>query len=356
MIFFSIGGVVSGRLALKIQHKAIVRLSSILILIGFISISIFLDPAEGTRSLYILYVFYGIFGGFGVGLSYNAIVSAITRWYPGRTGMASGLLLFGFGMGGLVLGSVINALTGITGIASIFMILGVVMAVILLALSFLIGIPKADEPESESSSEKIEASISAIRDYPLSKAIRTSSFWVLFLWSIAMATGGLLVINSAANIAVYFGAFAVLGLIVSVFNGIGRLTLGLVFDRSGRSNAMLINSLLMLSGGIVLVLGAVSGHILLVFIGLPLIGMSYGGAPTLTSAATMSFFGPKNFSLNYGVAVTAVVPAAIIGPLVSSRLQEISGGSYLTTFVMLIIIGAATVIISLILSAIRKSV
>ena len=37
-----------------------------------------------------------------------------------------------------------------------------------------------------------------------------------------------------------------------------------------------------------------------------------------------------------------LIPAAIIGPMISAALQDMSGGGYFSTFVMVIIMGAVT--------------
>ena len=358
MIFFCIGGFISGQLALKIPHRLLVRISALLILTGFALITFLLDPAAEQRSLYLLYLFYGVFGGGGVGLSYNAIISSITRWYPSRTGMASGVLLLGFGIGGLVLGSVVSVIAGYIGIIRVFLVLGILIAAILSALSFLIRIPTPEETAilntNISDTDLNRGNTDAKREYTLIEAVKTSAFWIYFIWTIAIGTGGLLVVNSAANIAVYYGGTAVLGLIVSVFNGIGRITLGMLFDRFGRTKAMYYNSSLMLLGGIVLVIGAVTGHIIYILIGLPLMGISFGGGSPMASAVMMRFYGPKNFSVTFATVTFGLVPAAVIGPLVSSRLQEVSGGAYLSTFVMLIIIGAVTMAATFFLGIVSK--
>ena len=100
-----------------------------------------------------------------------------------------------------------------------------------------------------------------------------------------------MVINSAANIAVFFGASGVIGLIVSVFNGAGRPMIGSSYDRFGRSKTMFINNMFLLLGGVVLTLGAVTGQIAFIIIGLSLMGIAYGGAPAMASASAMEFFG-----------------------------------------------------------------
>jgi predicted MFS family arabinose efflux permease len=49
-------------------------------------------------------------------------------------------------------------------------------------------------------------------------------------------------------------------------------------------------------------------------------------------------------------AVSTFMLAIAIGPLLSSRLQEHSGGEYTTSFVMLIIVAFAALIVSCLLS------
>jgi len=359
IVFYCTGGFISGKLTAKIAHRTVIRISALMILIGFVLITALLEPQEPDRSLYLLYIFYGVFGGCGVGLSYNSIVGAVVRWFPGRAGMASGVLLLGFGVGGLALGSVVNALSGVIGIINVFAVLGAMMAAILFALSFVIRIPAAGEPGGaglapEGAKTPEGQSSPAKRDYTLTAMLKTPVFWVLALWITASSTGGLLVINSAANIAVFFGAPAVLGLAISVFNGVGRPALGLAYDRFGRKRAMFMNTALLLLGGVSFVLGAVTGLAVFIFIGVPLIGLSYGGTPALTSATVMGFFGPQHYAVNFATVTFSILPAAIIGPLVSSRLQENAGGSYLPAFLMVVAVGIVALVFAIFLGVLCK--
>lgn len=55
-----------------------------------------------TRQLWLLYLGYGVIGGFGLGLGYVSPVSTLLRWFPDRRGMAAGLAIMGFGGGAMV--------------------------------------------------------------------------------------------------------------------------------------------------------------------------------------------------------------------------------------------------------------
>jgi len=359
MIFYCVGGFVSGKLTASVAHRTILRLAIVLILAGFVLISVLLDPHDETTSLYILYVFYGVFCGFGAGLAYNAIVGSVMRWYPDMAGMASGMLMFGFGVGGMALGSVVNAFAKTIGIINTFTVIGAIMAVILFVLSIPTRIPSSDELTKIAAAAKEAVKSQAAtprpaREFSLTEMLKTSAFWVFFFWGITAATCGLLIFNSAANIATYFGAPALLGLITSVFYSIGCLWFGYSFDRLGRSNAMLMNVAILIIGGVCLTLGAVTGHAAFIFAGLSLVGFSFGGNPSMMSATTLRFFGPKHFAVNYATMTFSLLPAAIVGPLVSSRLQEISGGSYLPSFIMVVIIAAANLLTVILLNRISK--
>ncbi|MDR0849545.1 MAG: MFS transporter [Propionibacteriaceae bacterium] len=330
MVFFCIGGFVGGRLVPHIKHRGVLLLAGILLAIGFLGLS-FYRPDNGPASLIMLYVFYGVIGGFAIGLGYNCVMSAVTRAFPGRVGFASGVLLMGFGLGGMILGSVVNLLTGVWDLPAVFRFLGVLMFVVLVAGAFLMGTPTPVATGATPSAGSVE-------DKTTTQMLKTSAFWFFALWMIVISSAGLLIINSAATISLAFGGAAVLGLIVSVFNGLGRVIFGALFDKVGRVVSMTISTGVMLLAGVVLIVGALTGSLVLILVGLPLVGIAYGSAPTITSATVTQFYGPTHYGSNFATINFAIIPAAILGPLLASRLQESSSGDYTTTFVMVAVL------------------
>ena len=63
-----------------------------------------------THQLWLLYLGYGVLGGFGLGLGYVSPVSTLIRWFPDRRGMATGLAIMGFGGGAMIGAPLISAL------------------------------------------------------------------------------------------------------------------------------------------------------------------------------------------------------------------------------------------------------
>jgi OFA family oxalate/formate antiporter-like MFS transporter len=310
-----------------------------------------------VKSIYVLYAFYGLFCGGGVGLSYNAVLSAVTKWFPGKTGLISGILLMGFGFGGMALGSIVNVLSVAVGIKTTFAVIGAMVSVVLFFGSFAVKFPQGALPNHVKTKVSIEDCLPsttdpegttspAHRQYTLDRMLRTPTFWCFCLWVIAVCTGGLLIINSAATMAVAFGAPAVLGLIVSVFNGVGRVAIGSLYDRYGRRVSMAVNSVIMMLAGISLYLGAHTAETLFILVGLPLIGVCYAGAPSISSAVINNYYGSKHYAINFSVANFSLVPAAVIGPLISSRLQENAGSAYDSTFLMIILASVFALIMS----------
>jgi OFA family oxalate/formate antiporter-like MFS transporter len=356
MSFFCIGGFLSGLLLQKLHAGYVMLVSAAMLFIGFGGAS-FLNPGDAGKSLIMLYVFYGVFCGLGVGLGYNSIISSVLIYFTDRPGMASGVLLMGFGIGGMLLGGVVNILTGIFGLPVTFGILSVLMASVIVIGSFFIAPLNRASPVSdrraEADRERATPTLNPNQYRPL-RMLASPPFILLYIWVVIMVSGGLMIINSAAVIAAIFGAPAVLGLIVSVFNGVGRVLFGISFDTIGRNGSMLLDCVAMIVAGAVLFAGNASGNLPLILIGLVLAGTGYGGMPALASASVNRFYGPENYAINFSILNSSVIFSAFIGPLVSSALTESSGGSYRSVFIAVALTGALGAALNAVIGAANK--
>ena len=321
MVFFCLGGFVAGKLSAKLKPKYIIMISGLLLLIGFFGVSR-LNPENSASSLTMLYVCYGVLGGTGVGFSYNSVISTMNKWFPDKPGLASGIMMMGFGLGALIL--------------------GIIIFVVLVVGSLFIKNPEAPKGEG--------GAAPALEGMTTGEMLKTSSFWIFIIWCIIANSAGLMVINSAASIAIAFGAPAIVGMVVSVFNGAGRVIIGGVFDKLGRKNTMLINMVVMAVAGVSLFFGAKTSAMILILLGLLCMGISYGGNPTISSAFINREYGPKHFPVNFSLGNFSLIPAAILGPMISSKLVESAGGKYDTTFLAIIICAAGAFVLWIVLN------
>jgi len=337
MIFFCLGGFFSGQMLKKVSHQVMLGMAAIILFVGFFGVSM-LDPSDAEGSLIKLYILYGILGGGGVGIGYNSVISTVNKWFPDRAGLASGIMMMGFGLGGIVLGGIVSGLIGSIGLFSTFKVLAIGISVVLVA-----GVLILRKPEIRNDGGDFVVLTDAFFMTP-TQMMKKASFWFFVLWCILLNSAGLLVINNAATIAVAFGAPAVLGLIVSVCNGVGRVFIGGLFDKFGRKTSMIINVCFTCTAGVLLLAGSTISATAVIIIGLLFTGLGYGGTPTLSSAFIHKEFGAKYFPVNFSICNFSLIPAAIIGPMISSYLIDKSEGSYTSTFVMIIILAICAAI------------
>jgi len=297
-----------------------------------------LDPLQPDQSLVKLYIFYGACCGLGTGISYNAVTSSIIKWFPANPGFATGILLTGFGLGGMVIGSVVNVLIIKVGLFNTFLVLAFAIAIVLFFGSFFIKLP------ASASGKTVSSAGPAGNDYSPKQMIKTSKYWFWLLWTLILCTSGIMVLNSAATIAASFGAPAVLGLMISISNGSGRIIFGGMVDKLGISKATYTSSAILLASGIFLYTGAVFKNVILIFAGMLMMGLCYGSSPSMSSAVVNLLFGSRNYQVNISLLNIMIIPAAISGPIVSSFLLNRSNGAYNSNFILIIIFALASLL------------
>ena len=335
MCFFCIGGLVSSILVKKFTTKPVIVFAGVLAGFGFINTSL-LD----SRTSILLFVTYALMAGLGIGIAYIVIISTVNAWFPDKRGFSSGALMMGFGASSLVLGNVADALFASNmGWRKTYIVIGIAIAIVIALSAFFIEKPTADTelPAPKKVSRKREESFE-VRDYTSSEMIKRFTFWRAFFFLVFNTAVGSAVISFARDLALSVGAEAALATtlvgVLAVFNGLGRIITGIVFDKMGRRFTMLAaNILTIFAAGMTLL--AVGIHSLpLCILGLCLTGMSYGASPTVASAFTSAFYGQKHFASNLGVVNFNLMAASFIATACSSL--QLSSGGYVAPFILLL--------------------
>lgn len=336
MCFFCLGAFFGSLICKKIGPKITLILAGVLVGIGFSATGLL--SAE-TPAL--LYLTYAVLAGTGIGISYNVVVSTVNAWFPDKKGFCSGCLMMGFGISTLLLGNVISKFFEMPniGMSKAYIILGVVIGVVLVFAGLVLQRPGADVvfPEVKTKKASVKEAFE-VRDFSTKEMLKSFTFWRAFAFMALITAVGNSVISFARDLVLSVDAAPALATtlvgVLSVFNGVGRILTGAVYDKLGRKLTMLASNILtILAAGLTLV--AVTIHSLpLCIVGLCLTGISYGSCPTMTSAFTASFYGAKYFPTNYSLTNFNLIVASFIAN--ASNALLISSGGYTAPFILLL--------------------
>lgn len=337
MILFCIGGLVGGILQKKIDVKINVWASGIIFLAGFFI-------ASKAQNIITLYIGYGVLAGFASGIAYNSVMSTMSKWFPDKQGLISGILLMGFGLGSFIIGKVYQAYTPteIGGWRTSFMIFGMILAAVLIIGGFFFVKPGDDfkAPVAKSKKENVNSKKEIGIDVDAKKMIKRVSFWFYFVWAILLSASGLALISQASGIVTEVGknidasSVATIVGLISICNGIGRVIYGAMFDRFGRLKTMLTIVVVFLTSAILLVLAFNTQSIVVLVAGFVLCGASYGGVTSVNSAFVNSFYGPTNYPINFSILNLNLIIASF-GSTIAGMLYD-STGSYLSTIFLML--------------------
>ncbi len=345
MTLFCVGCLVGGFLSKKLSPKIYCFAAAALLLAGFCI-------ASRTQTLLGLYIGFGVLCGFGSGLIYNAAMSTVGRWFPDRQGLISGILLMGFGISSFIAGKIFQAATPdvIGAWRGSFVVLGVISAAVVAVCGLLIRGPGPDfAPPAAAAGKKRAVNPVAAESEPL-QTLKSPAFWLYYLWAILLSAAGLAIVSQAAGMVREVGSSVagnsvatIVGLI-SIFNGIGRILLGGAYDRAGRNVTMQIVNCGFILTAAVLIFALRTGSLALIVVGFILGGLSYGGVTPTNSAFISSYFGMKNYPVNFSFVNTNLIIASF-GSTIAGALYDRSQ-SYLSTFVMMIVLAAAGILVS----------
>lgn len=181
--------------------------------------------------------------------------------------------------------------------------------------------------------------------------LKRPAFWLYYLWAILLSAAGLALVSQASGIAKEVGAqispgtiATVVGLI-SIFNGVGRVIFGGLFDKLGRSTIMQVVNAVFIVSGVVLMLALKSSSFVAIVAGFIIGGLAYGGVTPTNSAFISSYFGMKNYPVNFPIINTNLIIASF-GSTLAGALYDASQ-SYMSTYIMIGLLAVAGIFVSL---------
>jgi MFS family permease len=345
-LVFSFAMIVAGRLQDRIGPRATAITGGLLVGAGFIMASM-------STNYYSWVTGFGVLAGLGIGFGYAAATPPALKWFPpARSGLIAGIVVSGFGLASVYIAPLSTYLLNNWGVQKSMFFFGVAFAAVvsLLAL-FLVNPPEghlfAATAAKNDGKAKAAPSIKSHGDFKPSQMLKTVNFYTLWTIFFVGSGAGLMVIGSVAGMAkASLGSIAFLAVaLMAIGNAGGRIVAGMLSDRIGRANTLLI----MLSFQAILMFAAIpviktQSAVLLVIIA-ALIGFNYGTNLSLFPSLAKDFWGLKNFGLNYGVLFSAWGVSGFVMGRVSEMIKASTGSfdlSFVTAGVMLIVGAALT--------------
>ena len=291
--------------------------------------------ALSQNSLWLFYLGYSIVGGAGLGMGYVTPVATVANWFPENKGLATGIVVMGFGIGALLLSKLLAPVLLVytdEDLTNVFMWLGIIFGVILIPASLFV----VDPPSSVAASTVLAApSLFSEEDDPnyVKSCLKSGSFfvmWVIFFVNIA---AGISVISFQSlllqdiwklsdpsiepEILATYGATLIA--VTSVCNGLGRLLFGLLSDYIGRVRVfrILLSTQIVVFGILMTERDPWIFSILLCYVLL-----CFGGGFATMPSFISDVFGTKKMSAIYGFILTAWAMAGVLGPLYVGYLKD----------------------------------
>lgn len=274
-----------------------------------------------------LYLYFSLIGGLGDGFIYNTILTSLNRWFPDKKGLANGIALGVGGLTPLPMAPFGNYLLENLGVTNSFHFFGIFLGVLIVCVFWLIPKPAADWiPPTWRTGEGKPMSVNKDTDLDRGQMIRTAEFYLLVAGFFIISMVGTFINSQASNMgqdmAGITAAQAALAIsIMTVVGFIGRISLGVIADRYGRTKVLFAIFLLTL---IDLVCFAFATNYVMFVVCVSIFCFTFGGSMPIYPSVVSDTFGNKYFGANWSIFFAGYSIAALFGPMLAAASYDLT--------------------------------
>ncbi|HHY64135.1 MAG TPA: OFA family MFS transporter [Clostridiaceae bacterium] len=306
---FVLGIIIGGRIQDKYSPSPVALAGGVLLGLGMV-----LSSFVPQSSPWLIYVFYGIIGGFGVGCVYTTTVSVVQKWFPDKRGFATGMMVGAFGFSLVLFAPLTKKLLTDWGVPRAFLFFGILFIVICSLCSLFLNNPEVKQQSGTPASTR--------KQYTTGEMLKTKEFYFL-AFSMFFLLPAYFILNPLfISLGVERGlseSMATFGVMLTgIASASGRLLISWFSDFVGRKAGIATISLITLIAALVMIFA--QGVLFLVCIAA--IAFSFGGSASVYAATTADLFGTKHMGLNYGCVMIAFGSSALIFQLLSTVLSN----------------------------------
>jgi len=336
--------ILSGRLSDKYGPRILVTISGLSLGVGFLLMS-------QINSLWQVYLIWGLFMGVGMSCSFVPIISTIPRWFTKKRGIAIGIAVAGFGLGGIIVPPLAQWLISAFGWRQAYFILGLITFIVVIPLAqFMKHSPQRVglKPYGEDEPIKDEHSL-VTGGLSITQAIKTSRFWVwgliLFCFFFCIQVTIVHIVPHAIDIGVSPIIAASITSIIAGCSVIGKLSTGFLSDKVG-GRLLLIACVSLATLALLWLLFAKEMWMLYIFA--VIFGIGYGGIILLQTLISAELFGLGSLGMILATLMFCGTIGGALGAPLAGSIFDITE-SYSLAFLICVIMCALAIILSLIL-------
>ncbi len=318
-----IGTIVGGMWQDRVGPRLVASVAGVLYGAGYIVASF----AVGQHSLVGLYLGYGVISGLGMGMGYICPVALMTKWFPDRRGLMTGVAVMGYGAGAVIMSLIAPHQIITAGIPQTFLVFGIAYLILVVASAQAFSNPPAGWRPQGWEPRTAVARAAGTEDFEVGEALRTPQFWLLWVMLFLNVSAGIMIISQASpmgqqmvKLTAVKAASIVLAL--SICNALGRVFWAWISDYIGRARVYML--LYAIQAGIFFLLPRLDS-VATFTAAVAVIGLCYGGGFGTMPSFTADFFGARKMGGIYGWILLAWGAAAIPSPLLMAHLRETTG-------------------------------
>lgn len=312
---FVFGNILGGRMQNRFKEKTIVWIGGGIFAAGILASAFLIVPTPLP-----MYLSYGVMQGFGQGMIYTVILATVQRWFPDRTGFASGVVVTANGLCGFFLAPLSRKLLEAEGVQKTFLIIGAAIAVSWILCGIFFQAPDKSLVNAGGSAAK--SGTSEMKQYTSGEMMRTRNFYLLLATMFFGLISYFMVSPVSQTYQIDLGipsAVAVSAVMLgSIVNAGARLVLPTLADKVGR--IVCIKGVLIVA---VIAMGVLAvSRSLAVTVAVVLMYGCYGGIMGSFPSLTSSIFGMKHTGENYGFVMFGIVFATFGAPAISGLVSS----------------------------------
>jgi len=298
--------IVAGRLLGQLGPRAVAAIGGLFLGGGYCV------AAHSAGNFNLLLLGIGGLAGVGTGFCYVCPIALSAKWFPHRKGLATGIVVAGFGGGAILLAQIAEwMLAGGVDVLNVFGRIGLIYGAIIVAAAIPLRFPDSTE------GKPVPVNFAAV--------LQDWHFWELFSGIFAGTFAGLLVIGNLKPMLLSKGIdSAIATASISVFaagNAMGRIFWGWLVDRRKTPVIPLSLAMLAFSLGLLAVIQSSTSAVIVSF----LTGIAFGSCFVIYAAQAGYYYGARHVAAVYPIIFLSYGLSGLLGPLTGGWICDFTG-------------------------------